>query len=323
MLQIRKINIEDRVFDLIWSSKMTKIPAKILSGDRIQVSVKLLKTETDIKDAIRYLIEDSKTFVSDTFKIYIKGKKIGSGGFSSVYSCVNEKNVVMKFANAKGRSSLRREILIYKSIPRNSKMPIFYDSMIDDSCMILKRYETDLSRSKYILDHAHLCKIICDVIDSIRYIHRHGFVHCDVKPGNVFIDSAGDAVLGDLGLARYLDDRVDYQNQKKYARVGTFPYMSRDVHRYKKPTRRADMESLGWMMVEIFRGSLPWKGKKPEEMLVMKENISDIQEFLNKCFPSIYIPMELIRYLDDVLKLSYNEIPRYENLKQYFMDTLK
>lgn len=324
MLQIRKINIENRVFDLIWSHRMTKIPAKIMSEDRIQVSVKLLKNEIDIENAIRYLIEDPRTYLTDTFKIFIKGKKIGSGGFSSVYSCVNDKYVVMKFANIKGLSSLRREIIIYKSIPQNSKrfIPRFYDS-IDDSCIVLEKFETDLSRSKYNLDHYELCTVICDIIDSIKYIHCFGFVHCDVKPGNVFIDSEGNAVLGDLGLARYFDDRTEYHNQKKYSRVGTLPYMSRDVHRYLKPTRRTDMESLGWMMIEIFRGSLPWKGKRPEEMLTMKEKVSDVKEFLNECFPDRIIPQEIIHYLNDVLKLGYNEIPRYETLKQYFMDNLK
>ena len=39
------------------------------------------------------------------------------------------------------------------------------------------------------------------VAEALAFLHQQGWVHQDVKPGNIFLDDDGDAVLGDLGLA--------------------------------------------------------------------------------------------------------------------------
>lgn len=40
---------------------------------------------------------------------------------------------------------------------------------------------------------------------GLERIHAEGMLHRDVKPGNIFLDSAGDALLGDLGLTVHAD----------------------------------------------------------------------------------------------------------------------
>lgn len=58
-----------------------------------------------------------------------------------------------------------------------------------------------LSRRK-ILDEADLGTVIFPIIDGMKLVHAHGFIHRDIKPGNIFIRVDGDPVLLDFGSAR-------------------------------------------------------------------------------------------------------------------------
>lgn len=58
-----------------------------------------------------------------------------------------------------------------------------------------------LSRRK-VLDEADIQTAIFPVIDGMKLVHAHGFIHRDVKPANIFIRVDGEPVLLDFGSAR-------------------------------------------------------------------------------------------------------------------------
>lgn len=320
MRQLKQIEIDDNVYDLVWSSRMTKVPA-IINNDKIKLSLGLIKNVDDIKDAIEGIMQDSKTFLSDDGKIFIKSKKIGKGGFSYVYTCSNNPYVVMKFSNGVNTNAIKREIMIYKDL---SKFPSIFNYVprfvghVSYDCLIIQRYTTDLSHalSKKQLSSVDKCSIARQVICCLEYLHDVGYVHCDIKPGNIFINSANNAVLGDLGLMRHYDENAVYTVQDKYNKIGTISYMSRDVHNRVNPTRRSDLESFGWVLVVMFCGELPWKHKDEAITGVMKHSITDMGEFMKECFT---IPNTNVQnYMDKVFSLEYKERPDYELLKELF-----
>ena len=51
------------------------------------------------------------------------------------------------------------------------------------------------------LGMAEAASIISQVAEGLEYAHGQGFVHRDVKPGNVLVSPDGQAKLSDLGLA--------------------------------------------------------------------------------------------------------------------------
>lgn len=323
MRQIKEIEIDGYMYDIVWSSRMTKVPATIINN-KIKLSSGLIKSVDDLEDAVVDLMKDSKTYRSDDGKIFIKSKKIGSGGFSTVYLCSNEPCVVLKFSNGVNRNALRREITIYKDLKKYpmifNHVPRFYGCVSDD-CLIIQRYATDLSNAlkKNLLSYDDKCAIARKIISCLQSLHDVGYVHCDIKPGNIFLNSYNVAILGDLGLTRHFDENAVYVVQKKYNRIGTIRYMSRDIHNRVNPTRRSDMESFGWVLVEMFGGKLPWKHKDEAFTGVTKHNITDIDAFLANCFVDNVVPRNVRNYIEQVFRLSYKERPDYESLRRVFI----
>jgi serine/threonine protein kinase len=58
-----------------------------------------------------------------------------------------------------------------------------------------------LSRRK-VLDEPDVATVLYPIIDGMKLVHAHGFIHRDIKPGNIFIRVDGDPVLLDFGSAR-------------------------------------------------------------------------------------------------------------------------
>src|SRR5262245_545774 len=72
------------------------------------------------------------------------------------------------------------------------------------------------------LDPAHAIRIGIQLCEALEHAHRHGVVHRDVKPANVWLGEDGAAKLGDFGLAVALDrSRLTAEG----ALVGTVAYM--------------------------------------------------------------------------------------------------
>jgi len=51
-------------------------------------------------------------------------------------------------------------------------------------------------------DHHHLCRVGCMAGQAVEAWHEAGFLHLDIKPGNVALDAGGGVVVLDAGHAR-------------------------------------------------------------------------------------------------------------------------
>lgn len=105
--------------------------------------------------------------------------------------------------------------------------------------------------------------ILCNIISALHHAHRHGFLHCDVKPDNVRLNKACDhAVLTDWGYSR-----VPGQRPECYM-CGTPAYASPEQLTGYSPDsvtgRRylcaaTDVWSLGVTFFEMVCGQLPFQ----------------------------------------------------------------
>jgi len=118
----------------------------------------------------------------------------------------------------------------------------------------------DWLREHGSLGAEHAESILRDVASALGYAHRHGIVHRDVKPENVFLDPEhGRALLSDFGIARRIDGEPGITLLG--AALGTPQYMSPEQIDGQFVDGRSDIYSLGVLGWELLTGRRPWAGE--------------------------------------------------------------
>ena len=104
------------------------------------------------------------------------------------------------------------------------------------------------------------CHIGTCVAAALDHAHTTGFVHRDVKPGNIMMTSDGRVLLTDFGIAKGLQS-ADADLTSDNIMMGTAKYLSPEQVRGKKLDGRADLYSLGLVLYECLAGRVPFLGE--------------------------------------------------------------
>ncbi len=105
------------------------------------------------------------------------------------------------------------------------------------------------------------CHIGIAVAKALDNAHGAGFVHRDVKPGNIMITSDGRVLLTDFGIAKGLHGDGSDDLTSDNIMMGTAKYLAPEQVRGKKLDGRADLYSLGLVMYECLAGRVPFLGE--------------------------------------------------------------
>jgi hypothetical protein len=91
--------------------------------------------------------------------------------------------------------------------------------------------------------------------------------------------------------------------------IGSKTYASINSHNYLELSRRDDLESLGYMMIYLYLGTLSW-----QDISVLTTDKEDINEKIKQLKENIVdknLPIVLVNYMNYVRKLDFNEKPNY------------
>jgi hypothetical protein len=110
---------------------------------------------------------------------------------------------------------------------------------------------------------------IGQVAEALDYAHQEGFVHRDVKPGNILLSRDGRrAILSDFGIVRPIDqEKGDLTTTG--ASVGTPDYMSPEQAVGDPLDGRSDLYSLAVVLFHALSGQLPFPGTTPTVRIAM------------------------------------------------------
>src|SRR5262249_18630427 len=129
------------------------------------------------------------------------------------------------------------------------------------------------------------------IAEGLAAAHAAGIVHRDVKPSNIWLDTAhaGRVKLLDFGLARPATEEL--RMTQTGLLLGTPSYMAPEQARGDSVDHRADLFSLGCVLYEMAAGRLPFRGTSTFAMLTalavdtpepMTRHNPDLPEALNR-----------------------------------------
>ncbi|MDV8148906.1 serine/threonine-protein kinase [Arthrobacter sp. B10-11] len=146
------------------------------------------------------------------------------------------------------------------------------------------------------LSMEQVATIGADLASALDYVHSHGVIHRDVKPGNVLLfeptATAGTgrwrAKLADFGIARMLEaDRLTVTGRT----VGTAAYLSPEQAMGEALTGASDVYSLGLVLLECFTGQVEFPGNHVESGIARLQRDPVIPETLSRGWQQVLAHM--------------------------------
>ncbi|KAM6197175.1 serine/threonine-protein kinase VRK3 [Sarcoramphus papa] len=188
-----------------------------------------------------------------------------------------------------------------------------------------------LNDGLHLLREKAAFQIVVRLLDCLEYIHENEYVHGNITAENIYLNPAD---LTQVTLAGYCyafrycpgGKHVAQREGSRSPHEGTIEFISLDSHKGAGPSRRSDLESLGYCLLKWLCGFLPWSDEldKVETVVEKKEKYKgDVICLLRLCFRQRSIPDALQSYLQQVMALEYEEKPDYEGLRQLFKKPLE
>lgn len=122
-------------------------------------------------------------------------------------------------------------------------------------------------------------------LELLEYYHSKHIVHCDIKPANFLVDYKiphKKLYLIDFGLSQMAQTQRASAPLKR-GRVGTLRFMSPNIHKFATPSPVDDLYSLGYCIIHLFTGHLPWKGNYPN--LSRQERLDHVGKIKQRITP--------------------------------------
>jgi serine/threonine protein kinase len=160
-----------------------------------------------------------------------------------------------------------------------------------------------LNESGRKLPVSKVMEYMANICDAVDYAHQRGMIHRDIKPANIMLNTQGQVILMDFGIAKIVGGQ---RHTATGAVVGTAMYMSPEQIRGEQPDRRSDIYSLGVTLFEMVSGQPPFQADSAMTLMMM--HVNDPVPDPRKLNPEV--PEELIAVIKKALAKNPND--RYQ-----------
>jgi tetratricopeptide (TPR) repeat protein len=134
--------------------------------------------------------------------------------------------------------------------------------------------------------------LMVKVARAVHYAHEKGVLHRDLKPGNILLDSHGEPLVSDFGLARC--EAVSSYLTRSLSSFGTPGYIAPEQADgpAAQLTPAADVYSLGAILFELLTGRTPFAGDNA--FAVMKQSAEERAPKIRSLAPHLDRDLEII-----------------------------
>lgn len=107
-------------------------------------------------------------------------------------------------------------------------------------------------------------RLVTGICNGLAHAHENGIIHRDIKPSNILLDLTAQPKIGDFGLARPIERKV----QEGEEIFGTPHYTAPEVvDAPYSVDYRADIFSVGVLLHELLTGKLPANDPRPASLI--------------------------------------------------------
>ena len=311
------------------TSEMT-IPSQTRSKTRSKTRSRTPKKKTDRKVGSL----EGKSFKSIKKTSWTFGKLLGTGGFGAVYEVEGNPNLVIKTGSDALKKGQDSGVFLEKAVYLKLKdrkgegdkygIPQIVDSgklpkevKANDYFIVMPRFEVSLDdmNKAGTLTSQERKKVFNDVLDALNHLSKKGYLHLDLKAENI-MKKNGRWFLIDYGIAERFDQNTETTVNPKKAGNGTPWFMARDTHKGLM-SRKADLESLVYILVEMEGHTLPWhrkkrRGEKDKDYL---QYILESKQAFFDTYRNLNLPPYYNTFIEYVDKLQPGTEPEYDALQ--------
>jgi beta-lactam-binding protein with PASTA domain/predicted Ser/Thr protein kinase len=203
-------------------------------------------------------------------------RKLGAGGMADVYLAEDQelgRRVAIKILNDRHANDdqfverFRREAKNAAGLSHPNVVSIYDRGEADGTYYIAMEYIEGRTLKELIVTRGPSpIGIAVDysrqILQALRFAHRNGIVHRDIKPHNVIVDSEGRIKVTDFGIAR----AGASQMTEAGSIIGTAQYLSPEQARGAPVDQTSDLYSVGIVLYELLTGQVPFNGETPVEI---------------------------------------------------------
>ncbi|KAL8655866.1 MAG: hypothetical protein Q9210_000622 [Variospora velana] len=220
----------------------------------------------------------------DTVK-WMKGALIGQGSFGSVYlalHAITGELMAVKQVEVPSNSistldkkkenminALKREIDLLRDLQHKNIVQYLGSNSDDEHFNIFLEYVPGGSVAGMLNSYGQLQEplirsFVRQILDGLSYLHGKDIIHRDIKGANVLVDGKGNIKISDFGISKRVEASALLAPAKNGGHIhrpslqGSVFWMAPEVVKQTSYTRKADIWSLGCLIVEMFTGAHPF-----------------------------------------------------------------
>ena len=216
---------------------------------------------------------------------WMQGALIGQGSFGSVFlalHAVTGELMAVKQVEVPSNSNsnldkrkesmvaaLKREIDLLRDLQHDNIVQYLGSSSDDEHFNIFLEYVPGGSVAAMLNSYGQLQEplirnFVRQILTGLSYLHGRDIIHRDIKGANVLVDNKGNIKISDFGISKRVEASALLQPQKNGGHMhrpslqGSVFWMAPEVVKQTSYTRKADIWSLGCLIVEMFTGTHPY-----------------------------------------------------------------
>ncbi len=202
--------------------------------------------------------------------------KLGAGGMANVYLAEDQelgRRVAIKILNDRHAGDqqfidrFRREAQNAAGLSHRNIVSIYDRGEAEGTYYIAMEYVEGRTLKELIVTRGPspiriAIEYTRQILSALRFAHRNGIIHRDIKPHNVIVDAEGHVRVMDFGIAR----AGASQMTETGSIIGTAQYLSPEQARGAPVDQTSDIYSTGIVLYELLTGTTPFTGDTPVEI---------------------------------------------------------